>query len=981
MAETPLQIQLLGAFSMQVRTAPSMRISKQGHELIARMVVAGEGGVDRIELAQGLWPDAQTDRAQFYLRRCLTQVRSALASERGRLRQIDDRRMTLDLHQCECDLISFDEIYRETAYPRLVEAESHYRGDLLVGHRSDWVQSLRITFRGRYLSVLCRIATHFEDLGELDLAEEWLAKATRVDPLREETCRQTMRLLGRRGDFAAIAEAFRALRASLRQGIGLPPGHETLELYRRLLADARVVATARRDSEESPMRSLIGLPSSTSPFMGREGEKVALSRMILENRLITVTGLGGVGKSRLVTFVAKDLSAEFPAGIAYADLSNCQTASELDDRISISLGSSDAQNVTNRLVALTDRALLVLDGAEHLATECAKSVESLLNRSGKLHVVCSSQIALGASDECVYPLKPFKLPPKESASHAESLASDAVAFFITCAHRASPGLQFGRNNLDQVVELCRSLDGIPLALELAAVRLRNMPLAEIVANLDDRFSLLDHSDRSSDRHRSLRGVLDWSFSLLSAEERNLFVCLSIFPVSWKLDAARTICSDEPVSRQRIVIGLVRLVEHSLVGYDPETGEYRMLETVRSYTIEKLTEDLTAFRTLQRRHANFFLDNVATSISKDFDRTGFFGLEPDFTASMNYFLAQEDPALRLGALKLVNRLFRFWYQSETLSVGIQTTLRVIEAFGEDQNEALAEALFRAAGAAHAIFNMNLANTLFARAEAMADALGLDIWSMESLLGRGEIAANEGRLEEAERLLAVSLDRFRQSKDTFGEARSLGMLGYVKRGQNDLDAARSFTESALAINVATANDEQKLWCMGSLAAIHLAANRPEKAETILIETLAHQRKARNKPGQDWNQTSLASAQISLGKFDLAETNLLEVLSSQGQNDNDLHRAWPTIELGELYRQTGRLQEARTLLEEGLRLGRESGSTTLEARALLKLCRVEKDANEKIPYRAFRIALLELLSKIQAPQILNELVEVDSDLSSFD
>ena len=966
MAAPPIQLQLFGAFALHVEGISATGVPKPGQELLARLAVGGRGGVDRVETATSLWPDAEGERALFYLRRSLTQLRTVLGSQRARLKASGDRRIVFDLDGCSCDLTRFDFASHRPDPKSLAIAADAYGGKLLLGHRSEWVRQLRATCAGRHSQLLCQLAAIAEAGGELDAAHEWLNRALQADPVREETCRQLMRLLARSGDFAAIVRAFRDLRVSLRRVVGLPPSQVTVDLYRELLAGARLVASARSDTERIA-GGVSTLPAPPTPFFGRETEQAVLLTALSERRLVTLTGHGGVGKTRLAIQVAQAFSSQFAFHVAFVDLSVFTTAAEVDERIARAVGVSDS-GVPFDPVA---RTLLVVDGAEHVVSGCIAVLGKLLESAGELHVLCTSRIALQMREEHVILLDPMRLPTPRDDAKEEPAAAEAVAFFLQCAKRVAPAVRAEQQDLGQVVELCRRLDGLPLALELAAVRLRTLPLRDIVANLDNQFGLLDPAPDGRDR-RTLKNVLEWSFRLLSPGEAMLFVRLGVFPSSWTVAASQAVCGSSELSSDHIPLLLSGLVDHSLVAYDASAGSYRMLETVRAYARKQLGKEPATLRELRERHADHYLA-VAAHIGPDSSNAE--QEEANFVAAIDEFLSSAQTERRSIALRLVNRLFPHWYRLGSVSDGLRTALRVIKAYGDSPSEVLTEALFRAASAAHWLYNIDLSKDLFGRAEAIADMLDLEAWGTESIRSRGELAANEGRLQEARELLHVALRRFRLAEDPLGEAACLGMLGYVARQSLEDGLAFELTEAALAIYTAHDNSEGRLWCLGSLAAAHVSARSPQRAVPILLETLELQERAGNWPAQAWNLTMLGTAHVQLGEFESGENFFTRALSLSGLDAEDLRKGWPTLELGELYRRAGRLKEAEATLIVALKLCRAGGAVSLEVRALLRLCLVAIDLGDLSSARAYRSAAKEALATLQKPPQIEELEEVNA------
>lgn len=325
------------------------------------------------------------------------------------------------------------------------------------------------------------------------------------------------------------------------------------------------------------------LPAEVTRFVGRKRELAAVAEAIARHRLVTLRGAGGVGKSRLALRAAADERESFRDGCWLIELSALHDSAILARTIAATLGFPDdasSDPVASLAGHLADREmLLVLDTCEHVVDGCAQLARVLLGAAPGLRILATSREPLNVPDEDVLLIAPLGVTA-EPGSNSES---DAVALFVDRAQAAMEGFRLTPENTPHVRELCRKLDGIPLALELAAVRLRSMPVEEILARLDDRFRILGTTRTNTDRHRTLRSAVSWSYDLCTPEEQRLWAGLSVFPGSFDLAAAEYVCGPSALDE------LPRLVEKSVVQYDDRAGRYRMLDTMREFGAEQLAE--------------------------------------------------------------------------------------------------------------------------------------------------------------------------------------------------------------------------------------------------------------------------------------------------------------------------------------------------------------------------------------------------------
>ena len=348
-------------------------------------------------------------------------------------------------------------------------------------------------------------------------------------------------------------------------------------------------------------------------FVGRQRELKKISELLAASRLLTLTGPGGVGKTRLAIRAAADATKGYRDGVCWVDLAALADPNLLPQEIAQALHVREAATapLVETLIAhlKSKQLLLVLDNCEHLIEACARIAEQLLGACPNVHVMATSIEGLGLFNETVWQVPSLPLPPNRASTPLQELRQvESIRLFDERAAHASAGFAMDEGNAADVAQICQRLEGIPLAIELAAARIKVLSVQEIAARLDDRFSLLTAGSRTAiPRHQTLRATIDWSHDLLSEPERILFRRLSVFAGGFTLEAAEAICSDGMAAGDILDL-LGRLVGKSLVVVDaPEDGEtrYRLLETIRQYALEKLLAAGEAAETRQR-HGDFYL---------------------------------------------------------------------------------------------------------------------------------------------------------------------------------------------------------------------------------------------------------------------------------------------------------------------------------------------------------------------------------------
>jgi predicted ATPase/DNA-binding CsgD family transcriptional regulator len=421
-----------------------------------------------------------------------------------------------------------------------------------------------------------------------------------------------------------------------------------------------------------PLRSLNSVansfPVQLSSFVGRGRELAEVERLLAEHRLLTLTGAGGCGKTRLALQAASETLERFPDGAWWVDLAPLDEHHLVGAAIAEALGVRPLPGMTELEACAgylaSRKALLVLDNCEHLLEACADAIESLLKAAPEAVVLATSRAPLGVDGESNWRVPSLSLPTSEGrGSNGDVAGSDAVDLFVERARTARPGFQPTEANAGAVESICTELDGLPLAIELAAARVGMLSVQEIAAGLTDRFRLLTRGPRTAtERQQTLHGSMDWSHDLLSAAEQVLLRRLSVFAGEFSLDAVERVCAGDGVERGRVLDLLAALVDQSLViAEEGDRGvRYRLLETVRQYGLERLAE--AEEEAPRSRHCDFFLElaeQAGPHLETGGQREWLEVLDPEaanLAAAIDHALDSE-PTL---ALRFCTVLYRWWH---------------------------------------------------------------------------------------------------------------------------------------------------------------------------------------------------------------------------------------------------------------------------------------------------------------------------------
>jgi non-specific serine/threonine protein kinase len=853
----------------------------------------------REKLAALFWGDSTDVRALHSLRNSFTTLRKYLGDDllltNRETAQVDPSFPlwvdVIEFHaQAKQFLAGLDSALVET---------NLYQGDLLADFYDDWIPAEREHYRNFYIEVLLRLAQEMRTHSEYDRAIGYARQVLACDPTNERAHEHLIFCYLAAGDRAAALRQYEECRRLLRDELAVEPKPETTALFEWI----------KRDSTQPrlPEASLTNLPIPITHFVGRQNEMARIKDLLATHRIVTLTGAGGSGKTRLAIQVATSLVESFKDGVWWTDLSALIDGTLIVPTAAQALGvppvpnESPLQSLCRFLYSR--ELLLVLDNCEHLITACAQLADTLLTACPHLKMLTTSREALGLLGERIYHVPTLSLPDPLHLPSTELLVSyESIRLFVERAAAVSRDFSLTALNAPAVVEVCRRLDGMPLAIELAAARVRSLSVEQIEARLDDRFNLLTAGSRTAlPRQQTLHATLDWSYTLLSEPEQVLFRRLSVFAGGWTLEAAEAVAvgvmSGLLHSPTPTLDLITRLIDKSLVVAEDRNNEarYHMLETVRQYGRDKL-EQAGERQVMQNRHLEFFLKlaEEAEPHLTGADREAWLvRLESDhdnLRAALEWTETTTDQRSRL---RLAGALAWFWGFRNYASEGVRWLERALEKGGQASIECIAEE--RAL-----------------RAKALL-GLGLVGWGIE------EGNTTRVRLEESIALYEELGDRRRL-------AHSLLILGnFVGTGEGQFAAARPFLEQSLILLRTLLREgpasgrqaEDRWWLAYALNRLGevIHHNDLEGARPILEEGLA----LAHELGDQWligqGLMTLGSVQTKLGDWASGHARFEEALDLFRHVDSKRNIGWALGSLGDIARYRGEYQEAARFYEDGL------------------------------------------------------------------
>jgi len=637
------------------------------------------------------------------------------------------------------------------------------------------------------------------------------------------------------------------------------------------------------------------LPTLVSAFIGRETELADVRQLISSARLVTLTGAGGSGKTRLALQASAELIGKIPDGVWLTELAPLTDGDQIPVAVAAALGITDHGGPTLTATvtsALADHDMLILlDNCEHVIDAAAKFCDEVIRHCPRVRFLATSREPLGIDGERIYRVPSLSLPDSD-ADTAEGLAhSDAVRLFAERARALQPEFRLDEQSAPLAATICRRLDGIPLALELAAARLSSMSLAQIAARLDQRFRLLTGGSRNAmPRQQTLQATVDWSFGLLAPPERSTLTRLSVFAGGFDLEAAEAVCVSDTVDALDVLDLLGSLVAKSLViaDHSPQTVRYRMLETIRQYSAQELlrAEGDDEVLRIRDRHAGYYLSLAeagAPALSGHGQREWLHRLDAEWDNLRAVFehLAAEDRAddvMRLGV----------WLDRFVLTRGHAEVLGYLRPV-LDRTDLPASPL---------------------RAEAMGTG-----GRLLGLLRRSDPGELVAAREYGERALGLA----RAVGDRHAEANALQLLGASSYADGDMPASRAFAERALAIAKELRDDQLIAECLQMVAG---TTADPDARRRLHAEALACAREVGDVLMESAELENLFSVELHAGRIDEGAQYLEQAAALADQIGGDFLVYLTRSNLGLLRLIQGRTAEAASLVRGALLFGRRMG-----------------------------------------------------------
>jgi predicted ATPase/DNA-binding SARP family transcriptional activator len=865
--------------------------------LLACLALAGESGFVRRDTLLGrLWPDSPQDRARHSLNQALYGLRRSLG--RDTVVSRGDEEVCLEPASLWCDVRAF-----ETALlgGRDEEALELHRGELLPGFFlpdapdfEGWLEEYRGRVRMAAVSAAWRLSEAAEGHGQTAAAVSWARRAVALSGDEETGARRLLRLLQRSGDRAGAVNTYEALVRRLRADPGVEPSPETRSLFEEI-----------RGPRPDPERPAALPPRPGAPLVGREEEMARLEGLLADPhaRLVTLTGPGGVGKTRLAVELLHRSAEAGPPAAWFVPLAGVAGPELIPAAVAQTLGVSLGDRVPDAAVIrhLARRGgLLILDNLDHLM-EAAPFVSRLLDQAPDLRVVVTSREPLRLRGEWVLPLEGLELPAEDADGPEVGPGVEvgpAVRLFAEAARRMTGGFALDDENRPWVVRICRMVDGIPLAIELAASWSRSMPAEEIAREIEASRSFLTRSFRDGpERHRSLEATFDRSWVLLGESLRSVLSRLSVFRGGLDRDAAEAVAGGG-------LEELAALVDKSLLRC-LAGGRWELLEVVREFAGEKLAEDPEAEREALEHHALHFARLLEA-------------LGPGLTGP------EKDDALARAAVEMDNlrTAWRTAYRQRLLGALDGAAGPLFTVYDGRGWHREAEAAFREA------------------AEALAPGVeggSTDEGQASTVMGRilarrGAALLRLGRGGEGESLLRRALELSKGAGDRREAAFVLDRMSLVAYEEGDFPRAVELQGEALGLRRELDDPREVATSLNNLGSLHYATGQHLRAQALCRECLAHQRLLGDRTGEVISLQNLGHIAMALGNPEEAERWLLESLAAARHLRHGVLTARSLLGLATVANARGAPDEARRYLQPALARAMQIGAESLTVEGIL-------------------------------------------------
>jgi len=850
-----LRIRLLGEFqvSVDIRPIPSeVWRRRKAATLVKLLAIQPEHRLHRERLLELLWPDLDLQAGRRNLHHTLHVTRQILHPLGSVLRLELDHVFFEPSEFPWVDVEAFETLAARARHTRLPAdyqaALAIYAGDLLPDDLyEDWAIARRAGLKSLALELFLELATVLVQRNDAESATDVLQRALELDAACEAAHSELMRIYSHVGQRHHALRQYEHMRKALQSELDVEPSEASQALYEQVRTGRPLPIDpgfAPRGTSVSEVRH--NLPATVTSFIGREREVREIHHALKATRLLTLTGIGGSGKTRLALEAAELLLARYEDGTWLVELGSITDPGLVPEAIAHVFGISAEQQKpiqTTLSEQLRERQiLLLLDNCEHVIDAAAETVTALLTRCPRLQVLATSREALRIAGEVTLSVPPLNNPRKVSGSDPEALlAFEAIRLLVDRARYRDPTFRLDAKNASAAMSICRQLEGMPLAIELAAARITVLSMQQIASRLGDSMTLLTTRVRASaPRQQSLQAALAWSYDTLSPEERIVFRRLAVFARGWTLEAAQEIIPDDEIRTEEILDLLSNLVDKSLVVTERSAHgpiRYRLLEPVRQFA-RQLLEQSGELDDIQARHTSFLVSVLEAA------RPGLTGPDQPLWLerldterdNLRSALAWSEAADSGLGFRLASLVWFPWYMQGHLNEAREWLDRMFALNPTSPLPVRVLALRGLGATAQAPGQYDRAIGALEEALSICRDLGDDEQAGRVLNQLAIAVKNSGDLLRATALHEESLALRRMRDDRGGIAESLVNIGSLCTAQGDWHRAEALFEEALALEREFGDDRMVAIGLNNLGELWLRQGDTARAEPLFTEALA-------------------------------------------------------------------------------------------------------------------------------------------------
>ena len=927
-----LVLQFLGLPQLYLDNKPIATDRRKAIALLAYLAVNDIGSAPqrypRESLSALLWPDYEQAKAFSNLRRTIWEVHQAIGeswlfADRESVQLNVNAGIDLDVARFR-DLLA--QARQQTAVSLrislLADAVKLYRNHLLTGFSlkdapnfNEWAFAESEELRHQLAEALSLLSEDYCALGQAEDAIPYARRLVALDPLNESTHRQLMEVYVQAGQHSEALKQYQACEQILRKELNLDPQPETRALYKKIRkGEIKPIAVEKLTETIAPKHNL---PLQLSTFIGREKEQDEINNLLAKNRLVTLAGVGGIGKTRLALRVGQRLLNDYQNGVWVVALESLSdpvlipttVASVFDIR-----ESHDRPIIEILINVLREKTtLLILDNCEHLLDACAQLIKTLLQNCPNLKILVTSREVLGISGEAIYYLPSLSIPEQQNDSIEKLIEYEAIQLFTERAALAHSSFILTRENAETIVDICHRLNGIPLAIELAAAHVNMLQVKEIRKQLEYSFSMLtSDSHFTIQRHQTLRASIDWSWGLLRQAEQIFLRQLSVFAGGWTLESAQVVCDGDAFD----LIGT--LIKKSLIMVDHEAEHetrYRFHEIIHQYARAKLVE-VGEEENVRNRHLKYFLQfsEQAETELRGPDQIKWYARLNDERDNIRTALRQaaQNNDVEAG-LYLSGRLKRFW-ESFDLKEGARWLTEFTERpESKTFHRARAKALYAQVDLLVWMLQIERAHSAAQECLKLYRSCRDPYGEVDGLLVLAQTTYILDDLPQGTELAQQALVLSESLGDIQRRAASLSLLA---NSYHDLKRSYNYLEQAISLYRQIKDWSSLAECLSGRGHMALLNGDLQVAAEYLKEATALYRQLKNKTWLGVNLQIYGRTAFSRGDSEEAHASIKESIEISRESGNRMLYLWSRIHWGYLTLRQGEVIQAREIFTESIR-----------------------------------------------------------------